>query len=242
MKLECLARATDVACAVARLVETIASGTAAVLVMPAGATPVPLYRELVRRSRDERLDLSRAHVFQLDELVGVGPADARGFHAFLRVTLLEPLGRKAPRPHLLDGAAADPSAEIARHARELAQLGGADLALLGLGANGHVAFNEPGSAAGAAARVVELAPETRASLRASFADAELPARGITLGMRELAAARAVCLIATGSSKAAILAAVLGRPTSPERPASLLLDHADVRVLADQEAASALIPA
>jgi glucosamine-6-phosphate deaminase len=200
---------------------------------------VPLYRELVRLAGRGELDLARAHAFQLDELVGPGPRDERGFQAFLRRHLLEPLGARAPRAHLLDGSAADPTAEIARHARELARLGGAELALLGLGRNGHVAFNEPGSPDDAPARVVELALETRAQLRAAFPAGDLPARGMTLGLAELGAARRLVLIATGAAKAAILGRVLGRPPGTDRPASLLLDHPALHVVADREAAGAL---
>ncbi len=241
MKLERLPSSADVARAVARLLVATAHRREAVLVLPAGGTPLPLYRELTRGRARGELDLSRAHVFQLDELVGVAAVDPRSFQSFLRHSLLDPLGRRAPRGHLLDGAAQDPVREIERHAQELERLGGADLVLLGIGRNGHVAFNEPGSTRDAPSRVVDLAPETLEALRGVFPESELPHRGMTLGLREIAGARRVVVIATGPSKAAILGSVLGRAPTPERPASLLLGHADLRVFADPEAGRLVTP-
>jgi glucosamine-6-phosphate deaminase len=214
--------------------ECVRARPEAVLLLPAGATPVPLYAELVRRGRAGAIDLSRAQLFQLDELLGVGPQDPRGFQALLRQELVRPLGLGA-RFHGLDGSAREPAAEIERHRRALAALGPADVVLLGLGRNGHVAFNEPGSPADCTARVVELGASTIQALAAHFAG-DCPRRGMTLGLAEIAAARRVVLLVTGASKAAILAQVLHGPASSERPASLLARHAHVLVLADESAA------
>ena len=112
-----LATADDVARAVAdRVAALLAEKPDAALVLPAGATPRPLYAELVRRVAAGALDLGRAHLFQLDEYVGPGADDPRSFHAFLRHELLDHITRVPGRDHLLDGAAADPKLEIAAHA------------------------------------------------------------------------------------------------------------------------------
>jgi glucosamine-6-phosphate deaminase len=216
------------------LEETVGLRRDARVILPAGRTPLPLFDEILRRAR-AGLDLAPVRFFQLDEYVGVGPKDPRSFHAFLRERLLAPLGREPRQDFLLDGTAADPRAEIERHAAQLSKLGGADLAFLGLGRNGHVGFNEPGSAAGEPARVVELARETRSS--SGFEDDAAPKRGMTLGLRELAAARRLVLLVTGAAKTRILAALEREPPSPERPASLLLGHRDFRILADAAAAA-----
>jgi glucosamine-6-phosphate deaminase len=235
MQLERLDDARAVAARGADLVaDVLRAKPEAVLLLPAGATPVPLYAELVRRGRAGALDLSHAHLFQLDELLGIGPADPRGFHAFLRHHLVQPLDLSA-RFHWLDGGAREPAAEIERHRRALAAFGAADLVLLGLGRNGHVAFNEPGSTESCAARVVELAPGTLAELRARFGD-DCPRRGLTLGLQEIAAARRIVMLVTGESKTAILAHVRHGPPSSERPATLLARHAHFLVLADGAAA------
>lgn len=205
----------------------------AVLLLPAGATPSALYAELVRRGRARALSLAAARLFQLDELVGVARDDARSFHAQLVRELVDPLGLGA-RFHGLDGAARDPAREIERHRRELAAHGPAELALLGLGLNGHVAFNEPGATLADAARVVALAPATRAGLH-SFAD-ERPTHGATLGLAEIHAARQLALLVTGASKAAVLRQVLAdEPGGEELPAARLRAHPCFTVLADEAA-------
>jgi len=224
-----------------RVQAVLAAEPGAALILPAGATPRPLYAELVRRSRAGALDLARAHVFQLDELLGIATADARGFHAFLRRELLDRVPR-AGGDHLLDGAAPDPGAEIAHHARALAERGGARLAVLGLGRNGHVGFNEPGSRADDGARVVRLAEETALLFAPAFAPDPPPRRGLTLGLAELSAARELLLLVTGAAKADVLAELLD-PDPPARlPAHLLLAHPRLTVLADRAAASRLAPA
>lgn len=233
-----LPNAAAVAAAAAELLaDALSVEPRAAIVLPAGRTPLPLYGELLRRVRAGALDPARARFFQLDEYVGVAPGDPRSFHALLRRELLDPLHRAPEQDALLDGAAADPKAEIARHARELAAAGGAALALLGIGTNGHVAFNEPGTRREDGARVVPLAASTRALAAGEFAPDPVPERGMTLGLAELGAARTIGLIATGASKAAIVAALLDAPASVDRPASLLRDHPRFVVLADAAAAA-----
>lgn len=236
MRLDRHASAEDLARAAADAVAAVVRRRAdARILLPAGATPVPLYRELVRRVGAGELDLGRAWLVQLDELAGVGPADARSFQAFLREHLLGPLGRGGERDLVLDGAAPDLDAEIRRHAHHLLGLGGADLALLGLGANGHVAFNEPGSRPEEGARRVALAEATRAGLAAAFAPGAPPSEGLTLGLAEILTAGSVVLIVGGARKSDALAALLSRPPGPELPASQLLAHEGLTILADVEA-------
>lgn len=242
MKLECHPTPEDVAARAADLVAAVVRAKPeAVLVVPAGSTPVPLFAELVRRQTEGGLDLARAHFFQLDELLGVDTRDERGFHDFLRRTLIEPLSRGDGRDHLLDGGAEDPAAEIAAHCRELEALGGADLVLLGIGRNSHVAFNEPGTRRDEGGRVVALDQVTVAGLRRVFDESRTPRRGMTLGLREIAASKRIVLIATGATKAEVLAALVHDEPSPDRPASLLIGHPDLLVLADEDAARLLDP-
>jgi glucosamine-6-phosphate deaminase len=215
----------------------------AILLLPAGGTPRPLYAELIRRQAAGKVDLSQAHFFQLDELVGVSKKDPRSFHAFLHRELIGPLGniggRDGGRDHLLAGCTSDPEVTIADHAQRLDQLGGADLALLGIGRNGHVAFNEPGTKPTARSRRVELAAATIDGLRKSFAADELPVFGITLGLEEICACAQMVLLATGPSQADILSALGRDEASRACPASLLKDRGAFLVLADKDAAERL---
>ncbi|MAB79726.1 MAG: glucosamine-6-phosphate deaminase [Planctomycetes bacterium] len=218
--------------------EVLASNPEAVVLLPAGATPIPLYAELSRRQSAGAIELSRARLFQLDELVGVAQDDPRSFHAFLQRQFLDTIER-TDHPHLLNGCASDPAAEIQRHAVQLESLGGADLALLGIGSNGHIAFNEPGTAIDGPARLVSLAKETRAGLEQDFPKSEMPRHGITLGIREIFAAKKIVLIATGHSKAPCLRDLIRGPATQALPASLLNGHADFLVLCDEEAGQLL---
>lgn len=214
--------------------ETLRAKPAAVLLLPAGATPVPLYAELVRRARTAALDLAQAHLFQLDELLHVAPGDPRSFQAFFRQHLVRPLALEACF-HGLDGTARDPVQEIERHRRALGERGPADLVLLGLGRNGHVAFNEPGSALTDPARVVTLGATTREGLRHQFPN-DCPERGLTLGLAEIAAGERILMLVTGASKAEMLQKVLGGEPARERPATLLARHPRLLLLADEAAA------
>ena len=244
MRFEVFASEADVAVAAAdRLEEALRapppagtpSNAPLQVILPAGRTPLQLYAELLRRAGDG-LDLARVRFVQLDEYVGCGPADPRSFHRLLRDELLDPLERAPDRDALIDGAAHAPVAEIERHARRLERDGGAALCFLGLGANGHVAFNEPGSTLAQGAHEIELAPATRAAAEREFGKGRAPERGITLGLREIHASQRIVLLVTGAGKAEILAALRNDPPSSERPASLLLAHPDLLVLADRAAA------
>jgi len=241
MQLERLPDAQAVAARAADLVaETVRAKPESVLLLPAGRTPVLFYAELVRRARAGALDLARANLFQLDELLGIAPADARGFQAFFRQHLVRPLGLAA-RFRGIDGSARDPAAEIERHRLALAECGPADLVLLGLGQNGHVAFNEPGSLLADAARVVTLGATTLAGLAHQFPD-DCPRRGLTLGLAEIAAGARIVMLVTGASKAEMLGHVLAGKASRERPATLLTGHPRFVVLADEAALRRVGPA
>jgi len=238
MRLVTLPTAAAVASAATDLLAaTLVRRPDAAIILPAGRTPLLLYGEMLRRARAGTLGLDRCRFFQLDEYVGCGPDDPRSFAALLRRELLEPLRRAPGRDALIDGAASDPAGEIARHAQALAAAGGAELAFLGIGRNGHVAFNEPGTRRRDGAREVALADETRAGAAAEFAPAPPPTRGITLGLAEIGAARRLGLLATGAGKQAIVAALLTGDPTPERPASLLLDHPDFTLFIDSAAAA-----
>ncbi len=215
----------------------LATNPAAVLLLPAGGTPVPLYRELVRRQHAGELDLGRARIFQLDEIVGVAPDAPESFHAFFRRHLFEPLGRNGDEGiHLLDGSAPDPAAEIRRHAQELRACGSADLVLLGLGLNGHVGFNEPGTRADDGARIVTLESTTIGAQDQDLVAQRAPELGMTLGLADILRGARIRVLVTGAKKRDILRRLLASPPTPALPASFLRAHADAGILADAEAA------
>jgi len=205
-----------------------------------GGTMLGLYRELARLVRAEGLRLDHLRTFNLDEYVGLDAGDPRGFAAFVRRHLFDPLGFSPERARIPDAglAARDPERAARVWEETLAAAGGIDLQLLGVGRNGHIAFNEPGSAPDSRTRVVELHPWTREDAVAIFGHLErVPRRALTAGVGTILDARALRVLAFGNAKSRVLRAVLRGPIHPDVPASLVREHADVVFWLDRDAAA-----
>jgi glucosamine-6-phosphate deaminase len=178
--------------------------------------------------------------FNLDEYVGLDPADPRSFTAAMDRLLVRPLGLDPERVRLPQGDAADPAAAAQRYAAELERHGGIGVQLLGLGLNGHVAFNEPPSGPATRCRCVRLSRSTRRQNAPDFGgdpDA-VPQRAITLGLAEILAAERILLVVTGAAKAEVLRRALREPPSPELPASWLQRHPALSLHTDAAARGA----
>jgi len=223
------------------LAEVARRSPEAAVAVPTGTTPLGMFDELVARVRRDELDLSRLHVYCLDEYVGVGPDDPNSLTGWLQRAFLEPAGIGPVRVHALPATDPDPAAAAARYEAELAARGGLELAVLGLGPNGHVAYNEPGSAADSRTRVVELTPQSIEQASAYWEGAvPIPDRALTVGVGTLLEARRIVLIVSGEGKAEVLRRTLQEPPSAEIPASWLRLAGDrLRVIADEAAASRL---
>jgi len=222
--------------AVARLV---ARKPDAVLGLPTGSTPRPLYAELVRRHRAEGLSFARVTTFNLDEYVGVAPDHPGSFRRYMDEVFFRHVDLPPARAHVPDGRAADVSAACAAYEAAIAAAGGLDLALLGLGEDGHVAFNEPTSSLASRTRIKTLTAASRAANQAAFGADELPRHVITMGIATILAARRCLLVAHGPRKAAAFAAMVEGPVSALVPASALQLHAHATVIADEAAAARL---
>ena len=201
--------------------------------LPTGKTPVGLYRELALLAARGHADVRTWRPFAIDEYVGMRnhPCSNRSFFS----RHWDPISGAATVEQF-DPEAADLEAEAAAFAGRLAEAGGLDVAVLGIGLNGHLAFNEPGSARDSTARVVILHAESRASAAACWGN-ETPTRGMTLGLAELLSARSVLLLADGAAKAGIVASARRGPVSADCPASFLQEHPDVTVVLDEAAAA-----
>lgn len=208
----------------------------AAIVCAMGNTPLGLYAELVRRQDQGRVDLHRARVFQLDGYLGVANDDPRSLYAWLDRVFLSPLGIQTHQVVRLHEDCASPQVECARYEAAVAAAGGYDLAVLGLGPNGHLGFNEPPSAPDAPTRAVPLSPASLRSNRAYFPSGyPVPAMGLTAGMRILLQARQVLLLVSGDRKRAILHDVLNEPPTSWLPASYLQTHPRTWIIADRDA-------
>lgn len=203
-----------------------------------GSSPLSVYRELIRRHREEGLSFAAVQAFLLDEYVGLPAGHPQSYAQVIRTEFADHVdlgGVFGP-----DGNAADLSSAAAAYDALVVESGPVDVQLLGIGANGHIGFNEPGSALDSRTRVTTLTSQTRQDNARFFASAdEVPHRVITQGLGTISSARHLVLIATGSHKTAAVAAALEGPVTPECPASVLQWHPRVTVVVDEGAAVGL---
>lgn len=212
----------------------------ACLGLATGGTMVPVYAELAAMVADGRLDMSQVSSFNLDEYVGLPPDHPQSYRSYMNTYLAGPAGMDPARMEVPSGIAADPQAEAERYESALAARGPVALQLLGLGGNGHIGFNEPGSPADSRTRVVELDPRTVADNARFFAPGEeVPRHAISMGVGTILAARRILLVATGAAKADAVRAMLQGPVGPDCPASFLRLHPAAQVVLDRDAAGAL---
>lgn len=205
------------------------------VMLAGGNTPLELYRLIGAQSPR----LAHHYVFALDEYVGVPPVDPRNCANLIRRAAVEPWGVPAGQYYSVSSAAGDALASVQEHERRIAGAGGLDVIVLGLGQNGHLGFNEPGSAEDSAARVLALDDISIAANRQWFGGDYAPAKGATVGMKTILAARRVLLLAYGAHKTAAAAAMIEGPRTESCPASLLQGHPAVHVIFDEPAAAGL---
>jgi glucosamine-6-phosphate deaminase len=206
-----------------------------VLALPTGRTPIPLYDELARRHAAGAIDLTRARGFNLDELA-LPRDDPRTFRAFMARHAWGRTGLSRERCDLPDGSVSDLDAECRRYEDALAAVGGLDLALLGVGIDGHIAYNMPGPLR-LPTHVTRLPDGLAASLEVPPED--WPLRAITMGIGTIRSARRILVLATGETKASAVRMLVHGPEDPQWPCSFLARHENLDLFADPGAARAL---
>jgi glucosamine-6-phosphate deaminase len=213
-----------------------------VLGLPTGRTPMALYDEL-GALHAAGADFSQVTTFNLDEFLGIPPTHPGSYRTFMEEHLFRHVNIPVERHNFLDGAATDPERECARYERAIADAGGIDLLILGIGTNGHIGFNEPARELQSRTHRVVLKAETRRSNAALFGGdpARVPAEALSMGMASILDARAIVLIATGSAKASCVERVVNGPLTTDLPASFLQLHHDVDIMLDEAAATQLKP-
>lgn len=211
-----------------------------VLGLATGSTPLKTYAELIRMHREEGLDFSEVTTFNLDEYVGLAPSDPHSYQFFMQENFFRHVNLRPPHSHVPDGRALDLDNHCQVYERRIRDAGGIDLQLLGIGADGHIAFNEPGSSLGSRTRVKTLTRETLRDNARFFSDsARLPRLAITMGVGTILDARQCLLLAVGAHKAQAIAAAIEGPVTAQVTASALQLHRDVVVMLDEQAASQL---
>lgn len=225
---------------VADIVDRAVRSGATTLGLATGSSPISVYRELIRRHREDDLTFADAQAFLLDEYVGLLPTHPQSYARVIREEFTDHIDLDAARVHGPDGVADDIVAAAAHYDAMIAASGPVDVQLLGIGANGHIGFNEPGSSLGSRTRVATLTEQTRQDNARFFDDIDdVPRHVITQGLGTIATARHLVLIATGEHKAAAIAAAVEGPVSASCPASVLQLHPHVTVVVDESAASQL---
>lgn len=212
-----------------------------VLGLATGSSPRPVYRELVRRFDDDGLSLAHARAFLLDEYLGLPGDHPQAYRAEVERELVERTDLPSEAVHSLDGMAQDVEAECAAYEQRLRAAGGVDLQLLGIGSDGHIGFNEPGSPLDSRTRRMALAEQTRRD-NARFFDGDVeqvPRHCLTQGIATILAARRHILLAFGDAKAEAIRQLVEGQMSEQWPATALQRHPEVLVLVDGAAASRL---
>lgn len=222
------------------LIDKIKSKPDAVLGLATGGTMEPVYARFVEQVRRQQVDVSRLTSFNLDEYVGLNPDHPKSYSAYMREHLFRHLRFDEARLHLPDGQALDLDQHSREYSAMMEQCGGIDLQLLGVGGNGHIGFNEPGTSFDSRCHVVQLSERTRLDNSRFFeGNAIVPASAITMGMHEIMQAREIVLVATGETKAEIVAEWYRHDVTEAIPFTVLKRHARARVILDEAAASRL---
>lgn len=222
-----------------RLVTLVRANPTCRLGLATGQTPRRVYARLVEAAQAGNVSFAEVETINLDEYCGLGQSHPDSFSAYMHRELFSGAGFDASRINLIDGAAADETAEAARYAA-LVRSRPADLQLLGIGTNGHIGFNEPGSPAASRVRVVELSQETLAANQPTLIELDrVPTHAITMGIADILDAREIVILATGAAKAdAVFRSLSGQPDDA-CPASLLGAHGNVHWVMDEAAARLL---
>lgn len=205
-----------------------------VLGLATGDTPVGMYRILAERNKKGDLDFKNIKTVNLDEYVGLSAEHPQSYQYFMNQNLYSKVNLSSNNTHIPDGLAKDPKQECKRYEELIYSLGGIELLVLGIGNNGHIAFNEPDDSFPKETHVVKLTEDTR-RVNGRFFDSldEVPYYAISMGMKSIMSARAIMLLASGEVKKKILYESIYGPITPMVPASVLQLHPNLLVITDQ---------
>ena len=214
----------------------MAEKPACLLGLATGSTPVGMYRELIAMNAAGKIDFSAVTTYNLDEYYPISPENDQSYRYFMNANLFDHVNINKANTHVPDGSAADPDEACRAYDAAYALTGGADVQVLGIGQNGHIAFNEPEEALTVGTHVTGLTEDTiRANSRFFASIDEVPTRALTMGMGSIMMAKKIILLANGKNKHAAISAMLDDKITTAVPATLLKLHPDVVVICDKEA-------
>jgi len=211
-----------------------------VLGLATGSTPIGMYKNLVEMYRVGDVTFEAVTSFNLDEYVGLGEADSQSYRTFMNENLFSHINITHGNMHIPSGLQDDVDVECETYEAEINKAGGIDLQILGIGHNGHIGFNEPGSNFEAKTHLVEL-DERTIKANARFFDCleDVPTKAISMGIKTIMKAKKIVLIASGRDKSDIIYDMIHGPISPQVPASVLQLHTNLILILDEAAASRL---
>lgn len=219
--------------------EIVKANPEAILGLATGSSPIGLYKRMIRDHEENGTSYAGIRSVNLDEYVGLGAESDQSYVYFMHDNLFNHIDIKEENVNLPNGKAADMDAECARYTALLGTMR-QDVQLLGIGANGHIGFNEPGTAFESTTNIVALKDKTRQDNARFFASLdEVPTHAITMGIANVMNAKRILLVANGANKADAIKAMLEGPVTTDCPASILQQHPDVTVIVDEAAASKL---
>lgn len=211
-----------------------------VLGLATGSTPLACYRELIRMHREQGLDFSEITTFNLDEYVGLAPDHPQSYRFFMERNFFDEINVRRERTNVPDGRALDFEKHCRNYERMIEAAGGIDLQLLGIGSDGHIAFNEPGSSLGSRTRIKTLTQQTMRDNARFFGDeTKVPRLAVTMGVGTILDSRQCLLLALGEGKADAVSKTIEGPVTAQITASALQLHRDVVVMLDEPAAAKL---
>jgi glucosamine-6-phosphate deaminase len=213
----------------------------AVLGLATGSTPVGMYKELIRHHKEKGLDFSQVRTFNLDEYIGISPTHPNSYHKFMFDQFFNHINIHPHNVHIPPGDQPEMEKQCLEYEREIQKAGNIDIQVLGIGANGHIGFNEPGSSPDEKTRVVQLADSTiKANARFFGQEALVPRLAISMGIKTIIdLSKEIILLASGSEKAKAVQEMIEGKITTELPASFLQLHKNVTVIVDVKAAARL---
>ncbi len=207
-----------------------------VLGLATGSSPIGTYKQLIERYEMGDLDFSGVSTINLDEYKGLTRDNDQSYYYFMYNNLFKHVNIDLARTNIPDGTEPDSDKECARYNKVIADMGGIDLQLLGLGHNGHIGFNEPADDFATLTHCVDLQESTIEANKRFFASIDdVPRQAYTMGIQTIMQARKVLMVVSGADKADILDKVINGPVTPQVPASILQMHPDVTIVADEAA-------
>lgn len=222
------------------MAEDIKKNPEIVLGLATGGTPVGMYKELIKMYNEGKLDFSKVTSINLDEYVGLSGEHDQSYRYFMNKNLFNHINIDKNKTFVPNGLAENIEEECEKYDERIQDLGGIDLQLLGLGANGHIGFNEPGEALSVGTHLTDL-KESTIEANARFFDSieDVPRKAITMGLGGIMKAKKIMVIASGEGKAAVVKAMMSGKITTEIPATMLQMHRDVLLIVDEAAAKLL---